>query len=253
MGNEKNIKSPKKAAQIFEEYMSQGLPVYNSLGEELILQDGEEFRQCYDENDPVRNVLPTSWFVSDQGNVISVYRGKPEWLLRDKADKARDTYHFCLNDKIKIISSYALVGLTFGSEKFGTAKKLLDEQTVYCFGNYGDEENVQTHHVRNKKDYPEQINDPENLEFMTVRAHRLCHEIPADDAPMQEKQKFMHKFTEVCSKECPNGVVIAFRDKDGSCRLAQVSNLTFTENGWKSLQTYISNIKKSLEYVKSLD
>ena len=42
MGNEKNIKSPKKAAQIFEEYMSQGLPVYNSHGEELILQDGEE-------------------------------------------------------------------------------------------------------------------------------------------------------------------------------------------------------------------
>ena len=84
MGKANNIKSPKKAAEIFERYMNQGLPVYDSKGNELILQDDEEFRQCYDENDPVRKVLPTSWFVSNLGNLISVYRNKPEWLLRDQ-------------------------------------------------------------------------------------------------------------------------------------------------------------------------
>lgn len=254
MGKANNIKSPKKAAEIFERYMSQGLPVYDSKGNELILQDDEEFRQCYDENDPVRKVLPTSWFVSNLGNLISVYRrNKPEWLLRDTNDKNRDTYHFQVGGRIKIIASYALVGLVFGSEKFGTAEALLEEQNVHCFGNFKEDLNVQSHHIKNKKDFPELINDPENIEFMTVRAHRLCHQIPADDAPMQEKQKFMQKFTELCAQECPNGMVVAFRDKDGSCKLAQVSKLTFTEKGWKSLQTYISNIKKSLEYAKSLD
>lgn len=253
MKKRKYIHDAETARKVFDDFMSQGLPVYDSKGNELILQEDEEFRQCYDADDSVRKVLPVTWFISNHGNLISVYRGKPEWLLKDQNDKNRDTYHFQTDGRIKIIASYALVGLVFGSEKFGTAEALLEEQNVHCFGNFKEDLNVQSHHIKNKKDFPELINDPENIEFMTVRAHRLCHQIPADDAPMQEKQKFMHKFTEVCSKECLNGVVIAFRDKDGSCRLAQVSNLTFTENGWKSLQTYISNLKKSLEYVMSLD
>lgn len=248
MGKSKYITTPKEAIEAFEQFMSQGLPVLDSKGNELILQEDEEFKQCYDANDSVRSVLPVTWFISNHGNLISVYRGRPEWLLRDQNDKARDTYHFALNGKIKIISSYALVGLVFGSPRFGAAKELLEEDTVYCFGNYGSDTNVQTHHVLDKKNHPELINEPSNLEFITVRAHKVAHTIPTEDAAPEKQHEFMEKFTELCNVECPDSIAIAIRDGD-SCKLAETQMIKISKELFEFVQTYMENFRKSLEFL----
>lgn len=252
MGKSKYITTPEEAVKVFEQYMSQGLPVLDSKGNELVLQENEEFKQCYDANDSVRSVLPVTWFVSNHGNLISTYRGKPEWLLRDKNDKSRDTYHFILNNKIKIISSYALVGLVFGSSRFGIAKDLLEEDSVYCFGHYGSETNVQTHHISDKKNHPDLINEPSNLEFVTCRAHRVAHTIPAEDAVPEKQHEFMDKFAELCKAECPDSIAIAIRDGD-SCKLAETQMIKMSKELFDFVQTYMENFKKSLEILLQED
>lgn len=245
-------KTAEEYAEIFEQQMQEGQPIYNSKGEELILQDEEQFRQCYDEKDPARKDLPKSWFVSNHGNVISTYRGRLEWLMKDTHVKHRDSYHFYVNGKIKIICDYALVALVFESPRFGTAEKLLEEESLYAFGNYKDEDNVQTHHIIPKKKNKELINDPTNLEIMTCRAHKIAHSIPAEFATPEEKQKFMQRFGEVMDQECPHSIVIAIRDGD-SCKLVQTQTVIFKKELFDFIREYMKNFKKSLEYIMSLD
>jgi len=196
-----------RCRELFYKFMSEGQPVFDKDGNELILKDGEEFRQCYDPNDNIRNTMPKSWFVSNYCNLISVYGKKVRWLKMDLDEQGRGAYHWYINEEhIKRISAYALRDLIFGAYKYGKAEGLLNEKGVYAFGHASVPDNLQCHHPDKRSDSPEKLYEPGNTEIVTYRMHDLIHKAPDHKASPKDEAEYMNKLLKAVSEEAPNQI-----------------------------------------------
>lgn len=208
----KKKKDYKWYARVFEDEMREGREIYNSKGELLEIDEDEEFKQCYDPSDPRRAILPYSWFLSNKsGNVISVKPNKDLiWLLRINNASNYEEYKFThpKTKKIKNIKIHNLVGLVWGAKEFGLATDYLNESDLYAIGDKSNLENVNGHHKKSIKDYPKKQFDPDNIEFMTVRAHKILHNFPDDSASLEKKKDFVIELNQLADIEAPGKVIV---------------------------------------------
>lgn len=71
--------------EIFEKEVKSNMVITSrDKKEKIVIADNEEWRQCYKQNDENREELPKYWFLSDRGNLISVFSGKP-YLIKKLA------------------------------------------------------------------------------------------------------------------------------------------------------------------------
>lgn len=205
-----------KAKEYFEKFtqlLNSGVPIINeTTNEQFILMDDEEFKQCWADT-PERKTFPKYWFVSNKGNLLSVYGDKIIWLHKNPRNKdEKGSYKYLIKTeeqqgKIKSIETHNLTGLVFNSESFGLAEELLKTKGVYAFGvkNKGSD-TVQGHH----KDGNHENNNPNNIKFVTDKVHILLDSVPSPDAGAEEYLEFMQKFGEIAEKENPNDFTVLF-------------------------------------------
>lgn len=203
-----------KAEKYFEKFtqlLNSGVPIINeTTSEQFALEDGEVFKQCWADTTE-RKTFPKYWFISNKGNLLSVYREKILWLHKNpRVEDGEGCYKYFIktgkHEKvIKNIEIHNLVGLVFDSESFGLAEQKLKKEGVYAFGvNNKEVENVQGHHL----DGNHENNNPTNIKFLTDKVHILLDSIPSPEANGDEEIKFMEKFSEIARKENPNGISI---------------------------------------------
>lgn len=240
--------------RIFDTAMSEGQPIYSSDGQELILQEDEEFRQCFEANDPVRRDFPKSWFVSDHSSLVSTYRGYPEWLKMDTSDPKRGTYHFNLDGRIKVIAAYNLSALCFNAPCYGNAKERLNEQGIRAYGNLGKVDGIQGHHFKDRKDHPELIYDAYNMGMYSTQAHPIVDGVPAANADEETKMAWMKEFAKVAADEAPSSFSIAMNNNDEK-QLIETKQILVTENFLEELQqlaTMINTLEKYMFYMPQI-
>ena len=213
-------KTPEWYRKIFEVEMREGRDILNKHGELLIFVEDEEFKQCWSANDPAREVLPWSWFISNKtGNLISVTgNGQLEWLLKidDNNGYAKYKYRHPQTGQIKNIMVHNLVGLVWGADRFGRAEEILADKNVYAFGTKDELLNVNGHHIKSNKEYKECTFNHDNIQFVTVELHKILHGAPKEDASDAEKMEFMAKLSDIAEKECPNKICV-FAVGDEKC------------------------------------
>lgn len=167
--------------------------------------------QCYADT-PRRYQLPKYWFVSDKTHLVSVESGEPVWLKNNERSNGSIYYKFVITKEdgsmqIKNIEAHNLIGLVSGSETYGRAGDLLDQEGVISFGvkkkgvlkNNG-------HHM----DGDHNNNDPDNIQFVTTDIHTLMDSAPAPDADEEKQFRFMEKLGKLASQEEPNKISVFF-------------------------------------------
>lgn len=157
---------------------------YDTYVEEII-ENIDDFRQCYKKGDKVREQLPKYWFVSKEGFLIKVKKDEtPRWvapnLLTDRPEFKVSRYN-------KAITTYALVSLVWGSYRTPNAQTILDKNGIRCLGRLKKEGNlhvprVQPHHIKEYipgKSLENYVlnNDPTNLQLVTVKEHDILNKL----------------------------------------------------------------------------
>ena len=253
-------KSKKYYKNKFDELFNSGTPIIDQVtGEELILQEGETFRQCYADT-PKRNTFPKQWFVSKQGNLISVVGNKLIWVHKIPREKGSQyTYKYCLHtgeERVtKNVQLHNLVGLVFGSESFGKATELLNDKGVYAFGVCNPKEDVvQGHHI----DGDPTNSNPNNIKFLTDKTHTLFNSGPGIEATEEKQFRFMQRFGKLMETENPDTITVYFpgqtynkkRDKwesDKSNDIHSTRKILVTQNFIRDLQSMINFITEDLK------
>lgn len=207
----------------FAEFISDAEYVENSMGQKLLLES-RSFRQCYDSKDKARSQLPPYWFCDQDGNVISIAKDKPMWLVPEN-NHGRAAYHFVLIEdgtvNKKIIRRASLCGIVWGSYRYGKADEVLSTEGIYGFGtNSSTKLTVSCHH----KDEDKTNDNYNNLEFGTNRAHlQTIHKVPESD-DIDSQRKFIKRLSDMACEEEPDKVT-----------------LLITGNGYKELVACDSN------------
>ena len=97
---------------------------------------------------------------------------------------------------------HTLVALVFGSEVVGKAQELLDQNGVYAFGNHKNDDNLQTHHIKQVKDNPDLVNDKDNLQIMTSKLHQLIEkEVPSFNDDEKTHVEYIKKLDKVLPEQ----------------------------------------------------
>ena len=150
-----------------------------------VIENVEEYRQCYKLGDKVREQLPRYWFVSKEGFLVNVKNAdKPKWVSPN-LDSGRP--QFKISKYKKPIATYMLVALVWDSYRTKNAQTVLDERGVRGIGRFELKKKqhiarVQAHHIRNyikEKSIENYIsnNDPENIQLVTVREHDVLNRL----------------------------------------------------------------------------
>ena len=104
-----------------------------------------EWSMAWSDESLARSQLKKYWFVSTEGDVISVRGDKPKYLRKDTHNlRGYIKYHTTVNGDKKSINGHALTAIVFKSCVMPDAQKLLDEKGIYSLGK-GNDDN-QTHH-----------------------------------------------------------------------------------------------------------
>lgn len=202
--------------------------------EKVYVKTLKSWKQCYSAESKARKELPQYWFVDDKGDVISVARKKPILLKRDyKTDfenryknANRYNYHY---DGHKNITASTLVALCFGSEIYGKAKDLLKKKGLEAFGNNADQDNVQVHHHDKQGDN----NNPDNLELLTSRVHKVIHN---RQKGLTEKE-YLLQVGKVAAVEEPERITaLLIDDKKLSKKILSVDEMRLCERAQEQLQ-----------------
>ena len=207
--------------------------------------------QCY-ADEPGRRDLPEYWFVTNKGNLISVYSGKPKWIKKDVRESGRGKYVFTIlkNGIIvrKSIEVHNLVALVFGSNIYGKAKDLLKEKGVYSFGIRSKEEiHNNGHHIDGDKEN----NSPDNIQILTTDVHQLIESMPCSSEPEDVHLAWSLKASNVLSDEEPDKITVcyggeytvdgvAYRDKERS--IHAVESLKFSPRAAMQLKEIVQAI-----------
>lgn len=239
--------SSKEYKNIFDREMNSGKKIYTQdKTEELIIDDNEKWKQCYKKGDKAREQLPKYWFISDQGNLISVAKGKAYWLKKDESN-GRYSYHFVIQTDEetsvkKNIELHNLVRIVFGGLSYGMAEDMLQEQGIFAFGVKNSKEvKLNGHHIGDKAD-----NSPENIELVTTKAHTIIDKVPKDSDP-EKMKKFLMEFGEMAQTEEPHKISVLLTGQrldantheviaDDNVRVLYGTNkITLTEQAMKEL------------------
>lgn len=203
----------KDYAQMFQEYISEGKDIYNDKKtEQLILEDGETFIQCYADT-KARELFPPYWFVSDIGNLVSLSTGEPVWLKQNERKDGSKYYKFGIKDEngnhvqCKNIEVHNLVALVHGADVFGQAKELIEQDGIYSFGvNNKIKSKVQGHH----KDGEHSNNSVKNIQVLTSDMHTILRKTPSPDATDEKLFIYIRELSKQLQIEEPNKPVIVF-------------------------------------------
>lgn len=218
--------------KIFENYLTEGLPIFDSKGHQLQLQDDEEFRQCYDPSDPARRDFPKCWFVSNRGTLLSTHGKKVIWVRPVIHEADRNAYHFWINNKVKTVKAYNLAALVFGADRFGEAADKINKKGIYSFGSAEKPDNIMGHHILDIKSCPDLINDPANVQFVTSKVHNLIHQSGKNETEHDDVQ-YMQNLSKVAREEAPNEAVFV---KTGD-EYDQQTSKKISSDGEKSIAT----------------
>lgn len=248
----KKLQECKRYKSIFDDVIENNIPITtNDKKEKLVITDGEIWKQCYKYGDKVRDKLPTYWFISDKGNLISVKHGKPRLLKKDYLN-GRYSYHFNINidDETKIkknIEGHNLVRLVFGGLSYGKADDLLDEDGIFAFGIRTNKKlTLQGHHIGKKED-----NSPYNIELLSANAHKVLHKastVGLND--IKDIKKILVEFERMASEEEPNKISVLFTGQKVDKNTLEITD----NNEIKLLDTMESNdnIKLSKQELQKL-
>ena len=248
----------------FNELYDSGLPIRESVTNEIFeSEDNEEFKQCYADT-PERRLFPKHWLISKKANLINVCEQKLQLVHKNPREgSGKFSYKFSIPQEngvsiTKNIEAHNLVGLVFGSDSFGVAAEQLKEKGVYAFGVRSEEGiNDQGHH----KDGDDTNNDPSNILFVTDRVHAMFDSIPKPNASNDKEIAFMKRFGEIAKLENPNGITVLLPDHTYNSQTSQwtigkgvdiigTKEITVTENFLRELQTIIDFMYEDVEEEK---
>lgn len=240
----------------FETAMKEECPIYNKDGQQLMLEADEYFKQCYSSDKSGRNELPQYWFLSNKEHLISVDKKKPRWLSDDADSRnGRGRYQFVKEDGTReSVGAAALQALVFDSYVFGEdTKKILQEDGLGSFGRSDNPNALNIHHPEGKEK-----NGAEDLEIVKVSVHKLLHKKPKTE---QEKMEYMLKLSEIATKEAPGKIVYVSDgivmnketgewSDDGRIEIRDDVQISFSEDGLKSLQALFCNVPVKIDTTK---
>ena len=233
----------KEYAEFFEVEMKKNLPIYNSHGELLEIQEGEKFKQVYDPGSKILNVFPKYWFLSNMtGNLISAYGGKLRWIIKVNENKSPYPYYFFngADSKKKSIAVHHLVALVWSSDIFGKAKDYLEKKSLDAFGRTHEDGKINVHHKYSVSRYPEKRFDQNNLEIVTGKSHSVVNEMPKIDTTPEKRIRFVNELNGVAYDEAPDKVVVL---TDG-----EKKELFEVEPNSESIKKIINNVVSVLDF-----
>ncbi len=246
--------------EIFINEMNTGRTIYSEDGQiSYEPSDDEKWGQCYSEDDTARRQLPIYWFLSTNGNLISVYNSKARLLKKNIIKNSYATYAFTFKSrngdlKTKTITEHTLLRIVFGGQAYGRAEDILNEKRMDAFNNTNASGTLNCHHI----DRNSQNNNLDNLELLTTDTHRMIHKVPKTNA-LVDQMKFMEEFQAVAEDEEPNKISVIFTgqtlDKtnheiigdDGTREIHATDSITLSGKSMKQLtELYMSNVASSL-------
>lgn len=224
--------------------------------EQLVFTDNEKWKQCYSPNDKARSQLPIFWFVSDIGNLIAIEtrgknKGKKAHLLKKWEQDGYYSYHFSykVDDETTICKSiklHNLVGIVFGSYRYGKAHDLLEEQGIFAIGVKNKQKlAVNGHHEESKEN-----NSPKALEFVTTKVHKdIIDALPSMEEP---GLKYIKDFSTITSEEEPNKISILLVGQT----IDKESHKIIDDNGFRAIYgtdkiTLSANAVEQLKNIKN--
>lgn len=240
----------------FETAMKEERPIYNKDGQQLMLEADEYFKQCYSPDKSGRNELPQYWFLSNKEHLISVEKKEPRWLSDDAESRnGRGRYQFVKEDGLReSVEAATLQALVFDSYIFGEdAKRLLKEKGLKAFGRVDNPVALNTHHIEGKGNEA-----AEQLEIVKSLVHIPLHKNPKTE---HEKIEHMLELAEVATKEAPEKIVyvsdgiVMDRETgewsdDGRIEIRDDVQISFSEDGFKSLQALFCNVPVKIDTTK---
>ena len=244
----------------FKEILEADEPIYSTSNpnKRLIIADEEVFKQCYADT-PTRKTFPKYWFISDRCNLITMKSGKPKWIEGYKKNNTGKCYKYVIynGDEMqrKNIEAHNLVALVFGSEVYGRAWELLEQDGVYSFGTKNKEKLSNTGH---HKDSCRSNNTPQNIQIITNRVHTLLDKVPH---PATNDHKFISELVELATKEEPNKITVLFDGysynpktkeytKDSPKSIHAVDSLKLTLSSMNQINTMFSALNMGVSYDK---
>lgn len=166
-------------------------------------QKDELWLQCYNPEDAIRRQLPVYWFISNHGNLISMYGEKPYLLLRDCSDNTgSESYHFKYKKPdgsyaTKNIEVHNLVNIVFNGYRYGKAKNLLEEKGIFAFGiNTKSKDNINGHHIFGKSQ-----SGPNDTELVTTGIHTMINKVPKLFSTIGANLDYMRELGNIVSIE----------------------------------------------------
>lgn len=209
MTNKDKKLTAKQYKEIFDrEINSNRIITTSDKTEELVITDGERWKQCYKKGNKTREKFPKYWFISDKCNLISVQRGKPFLVRKNKQGKDRFAYKFYIYEKdkdkpvLKSIQCHNLVWLVFDGKSYGSAKKMIKKDGIYAYSING----VNGHHVGDKSN-----NNPECIEALMGKVHRLVTRAQRlNRNNVEDVDNFLIDFELISNEEEPNKISVLF-------------------------------------------
>ncbi len=157
-----------------------------------IIEDPEQYRQCYKKGFKALEQLPKYWYVSREGYLISVqYKDKPQFI-QPNLDSERPQWIVSNTKKglRKNLTTYQLTALVYGSEMLEEARELLEKRGIKVLGKDTRDkktqrvrEAVQVHHKGEgyiKEPGLENYiknNDPDKLLITSNKPHKILSSI----------------------------------------------------------------------------
>lgn len=150
--------------------------------QELILSENEYFVPCFHPDEPFRNEMPNHWFISNKSNLITVIGRTVYWIKPHPYDRGlRSSYKLKkspITGKKSSVTAHNLLWAVFNRDCiFGRAGDYINRFGTFAFGVKNDPFNVEGHHKERIEDYPEKVNDPFDIQVMTVFAHEVLRKI----------------------------------------------------------------------------
>ena len=154
----------------------------NEDRQELILSENECFVPCFNPDEPFRNEMPNHWFISNKSNLVTVIGENVYWLKPHLYNRGlRSSYKLKkspITGKKSSVMAHNLLWAVFNRDCiFGRAGDYINRFGTFAFGVKNDPFNVEGHHKERIEDYPEKVNDPFDIQVMTVFAHEVLRKI----------------------------------------------------------------------------
>lgn len=198
--------------KIFEEFINNNQLLMSLNHENTIeIKENVKWKQCYDPEDRTRKQLPQHWFVSEDGDLGGVQcNGEKVYMIQPDWSTGYKKYHMPAfktdgTGTTKVIAALNLVGLVFGSYRYGSADRMIEENGLRAFSvKKQGVEGVNGHHI----DADRLNNQPDNAEFVSTDMHILIDRFPKAGSSEEKRLRYLKEFGEQASKEEPDQITV---------------------------------------------